>query len=79
MLQEGDDGEIVEPRATDLDRMAIRIHNLTANGMGGIDWSGVWPLAELLGVADIDDLVVRLETIVTHRAPEENKARIDDE
>lgn len=48
--------------------MAIRIHNILANGMGGLDWSGLSLWVEALGVRDVEGLLGRLETILTHRA-----------
>lgn len=46
--------------------MAIRVWNLLANGHGGIDWSGLPLVTELLGIDDIDGLILRLQVIKTH-------------
>lgn len=79
MIEEGDDGEPVKPRSDELDRMALRIHNLLSNGTGGIDWAGVPLWVELLGVRDVEGLLLRLETIVIHRAPEEQTAQFNED
>ena len=38
--------------------------------MGGLDWAGLPLMVELLGITDIDALVVRLNTIKTHKKKE---------
>lgn len=65
------------PQHGDAERIAIRAFNLMANGMGGIDWSGLQMVVEYLGVTDIDDLVHRLEVIRTHKPPESPQAAKD--
>lgn len=49
--------------------MAVRAWNMLANGMGGIDWSGLPLVCALLGVRDVELLVERLLVIKTHRPP----------
>lgn len=49
--------------------------NLLADGMGGVDWAGLPLLAGLLGIDDVDGLVVRLEVIKTHHPETEKKER----
>ena len=44
--------------------------NALANGMGGIDWTGLPLLASLYGVQDVEGLIDRLIVIKTHRPPE---------
>lgn len=38
--------------------------------MGGLDWAGLPVVVELLGVDDIEALLLRLATIKHHRPPE---------
>ena len=64
---EGED----EPHADDDERLAFNVARLLANGMGGIDWSGLPLIAGLLGVADVEGLVMRIGIIKTYRKPEE--------
>lgn len=40
---------------------------MLANGMGGIDWSGLPIVAAHLGVHDMADFIDAIETILTHR------------
>ena len=49
--------------------MAVRAWNMLANGMGGIDWSGLPLVCALLSVRDVELLVERLLVIKTHRPP----------
>lgn len=60
------------PPLSDDDRLAFRVANMTRNGMGGLDWSGVAMLAAWVGIADIDGLLNRLSVIVNYRPPKEN-------
>lgn len=53
--------------------IAIRAWNLLATGSGGIDWSGLPVVAELLGVEDVEGLLTRLEVIRMHKPPEQAK------
>lgn len=39
--------------------------------MGGLDWAGLPVVVELLGVEDIEALLLRLATIKHHSPPEE--------
>lgn len=43
---------------------------MLSNGMGGIDMSGLPLVCEWLGIADIDGLLMRMETIRMHKPPE---------
>lgn len=40
---------------------------MLANGMGGLDWSGLAFAAEFFGVRDLEDLTERLLVIKLHR------------
>lgn len=60
---EGDD----QPEYTDDDNTAIRIANVLSNGAGGFDWAGVELWAGLLGVTDIEGLMLRLEVLANRR------------
>ena len=40
---------------------------MLANGMGGLDWSGVPLVAELLGVGDLEMFLHRMTVIKLHR------------
>ncbi len=51
--------------------MAIRIYNLLANGMGGLDWSGLPLWCGALGVTDVEGLLCRLEVIRGHEPPKD--------
>lgn len=51
--------------------MAIRIWNLLTDGNGGLNLAGLPLVAEWLGIADLDGLMTRLETIKGHRPPQE--------
>lgn len=42
-------------------------------GDGGLDWSGLELAVEHFGVADVDDLVFRLNVIKTHRPPDKGE------
>lgn len=46
------------------------MHDLLANGMGGLDWAGLPLVASWLGVTDLDGLLARLEVIKLHRPAE---------
>lgn len=50
----------------------MRIYNALANGMGGMDWSGLPLLVALHGVDDVEGLIDRLVVIKTHRPPTGN-------
>lgn len=47
--------------------LASRAFSMLANGMGGIDWSGLPYVVEILGVSDVEMLVHRLMVMKTHR------------
>lgn len=49
--------------------MAIRLHNLLAGGMGGIDWAGLPLAAEFLGIQQLEPVLEALEVVLTHRPP----------
>ncbi len=49
--------------------LAYRVYAMLANGMGGLDWSGLSYAAEFVGAADLDDLTERLLVIKLHRPP----------
>ena len=55
------------PAASDGDVVASRAYAMLANGMGGLDWSGVPLVAELLGVGDLEMFLHRLTVIKLHR------------
>lgn len=57
------------PEPTSDDRLALRVWNMLANGMGGLDWAGL-PLAVAhFGIADVDGLLHRLQVIKSHNPP----------
>lgn len=45
------------------DRLAIRAWNL----MGGLDWAGLETIADMLGIDDVEGLIVRLAAIRDHQ------------
>lgn len=48
----------------------MNVAALLANGMGGIDWAGLPLICGLLGIEDVEGLVMRLGIIKTHKKPE---------
>lgn len=55
------------PALSNADVFAFRVAALLKTGTGGIDWAGLPLVADWLGIDDLDGLMHRLETIVTHR------------
>mgnify|MGYP001220188524 FL=1 len=55
------------PQAGAEDRLAFSVFNALANGMGGIDWSGLPMVCGWLGVEDMEGLMQRLTLIKAHR------------
>jgi hypothetical protein len=53
--------------ADEADRLAFRVFNLLADGMGGLNWQGLPLMCGWLGAADIEGLMERLAIIKTHR------------
>jgi len=47
------------------------VYRLLANGMGGVDWSGLPLLAGFMGVTDIEGLMQRLVAIRMHQTNRE--------
>ncbi len=45
--------------------------NRLENGMGGLDWTGLPVVAELLGITDLEALIDDLLVIKSHRPPKE--------
>lgn len=43
--------------------LAIRIHNMLANGQGGLDWAGLPYALALFGVREVEPLLHRLSVI----------------
>lgn len=43
---------------------------MLANGMGGLDWSGLPLAVALLGITDVEGLLHRLQVIKQHRPPD---------
>lgn len=62
------------PEPTDADLLALRVWNMLANGMGGIDWAGLPLAVELFGIADVDVLLHRLQVIKAHNPPKRGDA-----
>ena len=60
------------PQACPADHLAIRVHNLLANGTGGLDWAALPLVASWLGVVDVDALLARLEVIKLHRPADDS-------
>nr|WP_297526944.1 hypothetical protein [uncultured Roseateles sp.] len=48
----------------------MRVVRLLANGMGGLDWSGLPLIVAHVGVTDLQGLLDRVEVILQHRPPE---------
>jgi len=46
----------------------MNVYSLLANGMGGIDWSGLPLVAGWFGVVDMEGLMHRINIIKLHRA-----------
>ena len=57
------------PEPTDADLLAVRVWNMLANGMGGIDWRALPLPVELFGITDIEGLIHRLLVIKSHNPP----------
>jgi hypothetical protein len=75
--QELDETTPVDP----LHLQAITAWNLLANGMGGLDWSGLPIVCEYLGVHDPEALIDRLAVIRQHqreRKPDDTPNGSDD-
>lgn len=53
--------------ATAFDNLAIRAWNMLADSMGGINLSGLFAVAEWLGIEDTDGLLDRLYVIKLHK------------
>jgi hypothetical protein len=64
------EGEAAPEQSVD-DGIAFRAYSLLANGMGGIDWSGLPVVCAWLGVQDIDGLLHRIAVIKAHKPPED--------
>ncbi len=45
------------------DLVAMRVHGLLANGMGGYDWAGLPVICAWLGVEDVAGLMTRLQAV----------------
>jgi hypothetical protein len=60
------------PEQTPDDGIAFRAYRLLANGMGGIDWSGLPLVCAWLGVRDVEAFLHRLEVIQAHKPPEDD-------
>lgn len=55
------------PAASVDDIAASRAYALLANGMSGLDWTGLPLVAEMLGVTDLEMFLHRLTVIKLHR------------
>lgn len=64
---EGED----QPQATEHDQTAFLLYRLMANGMGGVDWSGLPFLCGWLGLQDVEAVMQRLVMIRMYRKPSE--------
>lgn len=51
-------------------RLAIAAWNMLHNGHGAIDWSGIGLVCALLGVNDIERLLLDLQTIKSFDPPD---------
>lgn len=49
---------------------AFTVYRLLANGMGGLDWSGLPLLCGWLGITDVEGLMQRLALIRMYRKAE---------
>lgn len=47
--------------------MALIVFNALADGMGGLNWSGLELHVALFGISDVEGLVHRLHVIKGHR------------
>lgn len=45
---------------------------MLANGMGGIDWSGLPLVCEWLGITDIEGLLSRIAVMRAHKPPKDH-------
>jgi len=61
------------PQATDADLLAMRVWNMLANGMGGLDWSGMPLAVALYGITDVEGLLHRLQVIKAHKPPQDGQ------
>jgi hypothetical protein len=51
----------------------MHVFNLLADGMGGMNWSGLPLICGWLGLTDVEGLMQRLAVIKLHRKPEKGK------
>lgn len=51
----------------------MHVFNLLADGMGGVNWSGLPLICGWLGLTDVEGLMQRLSVIKLHRKPEKGK------
>lgn len=65
MRWEGEDASAIG--LDDAQRLAVRVWNTLANGMGGLDWAGLPLLVECLGIDDVEQLVHDLAVIKRHQ------------
>lgn len=56
-----------EVTATEDDVKAMRVHAMLANGMGGIDWTGLDLAVAMFGVRDVEALIERLLVLKLHK------------
>ena len=61
------------PELDEMDRAALRVFMLLANGTGGIDWHGLPTACEYVGVCDVEGLLWRIEAIQQWRPPKERE------
>ena len=65
------------PPPNPLHLTAIKVGNLLANDMGGMDWAGLPYVCEHLGIEDPSALVERLLCIRQHKKPDANNQETD--
>lgn len=58
------------PRPDVADRLALKVWNFLATGMGGIEWARLDLACAYYGVEDVEGLIARLLVIKAHKAPE---------
>jgi len=55
------------PKAEPDDVLAFHAHSMLANGMGGVDWTGLPLACAVFGVRDVEALIHRMLVIKMHR------------
>lgn len=75
---EGEDDEDPSSQPSIDDYLAVRAWNLLATGMGSFDWAGLPAVCELLGIADVELLIHRLQVIKHHKPNAQDDTTLED-